>query len=344
MRTYMLPSSPSRGLRLALGCFAALLAAAISLAVAVSLAVVSPSVALARDFVEVGAPCSLAVENAPTEVGGGVELSLYRVASVSQTGEVGEPCEGFAGYAVNLAPADESGWRALAQTLSAYVARDGVAPVATAEADAAGRASFAGLPTGLYLLVADVAPGEGAAYSVEPVMVQLPGLDASSGADAWAYDATASLKWGTDVLARVSAVKVWKDDDGEDRPASVTVQLLRDGAVADEAVLSAENGWRHTWGDLDPSATWLVAEADVPEGYAVSVSREGSVFTVVNTAKTPLPETPGDEPGDKPGDDTTGGGTRLPQTGQLWWPVPVLLAAGAALLVAGVARRNSRVR
>jgi hypothetical protein len=31
----------------------------------------------------------------------------------------------------------------------------------------------------------------------------------------------------------------------------------------------------------------------------------------------------------------------LPQTGQLWWPVFVLIAAGAAFLLAGVARRHS---
>jgi len=30
----------------------------------------------------------------------------------------------------------------------------------------------------------------------------------------------------------------------------------------------------------------------------------------------------------------------LPQTGQLWWPVPVLLLAGLVLVVVGLARRK----
>ena len=104
----------------------------------------------------------------------------------------------------------------------------------------------------------------------------------------------------------------------------------------DEAVLLAENSWRYAWDNLDPSATWLVAEADVPEGYTVSVSCEGSVFTVLNTAKTPLPSTDGGNAPD--------GGTRLPQTGQLWWPVPVLLAGGLALCAAGVLGRRKKRR
>ena len=35
----------------------------------------------------------------------------------------------------------------------------------------------------------------------------------------------------------------------------------------------------------------------------------------------------------------TGGG-RLPQTGQLWWPVPVLTAGGLILIIAGIIRRR----
>jgi len=31
---------------------------------------------------------------------------------------------------------------------------------------------------------------------------------------------------------------------------------------------------------------------------------------------------------------------KLPQTGQLWWPVPVLLSAGLLLLLIGVVRRK----
>ena len=41
------------------------------------------------------------------------------------------------------------------------------------------------------------------------------------------------------------------------------------------------------------------------------------------------PDIPGAYPDDK-----------LPQTGQLWWPVPALLCAGLVLILAGVIRRR----
>ena len=42
-----------------------------------------------------------------------------------------------------------------------------------------------------------------------------------------------------------------------------------------------------------------------------------------------------------PKDNTPPSGGKLPQTGQLWWPVAVLLAAGAIMLGGGVFRRRS---
>ena len=36
---------------------------------------------------------------------------------------------------------------------------------------------------------------------------------------------------------------------------------------------------------------------------------------------------------------TSGGGKKLPQTGQLWWPVPVLACAGLGCIAVGLFRR-----
>ena len=45
----------------------------------------------------------------------------------------------------------------------------------------------------------------------------------------------------------------------------------------------------------------------------------------------PLVEPPENEPPLAPG---------LPQTGQLWWPVPILMAAGVFFVMMGCSRRN----
>ena len=77
----------------------------------------------------------------------------------------------------------------------------------------------------------------------------------------------------------------------------------------------------------------------MPEGYTVSISREGITFVITNTLKpfeepepTPTPGTP-----DTPGEN-------LPQTGVLWWPVPLLAVLGALLLLLGwgLRRRDER--
>lgn len=87
---------------------------------------------------------------------------------------------------------------------------------------------------------------------------------------------------------------------------------------------------------------WRVVEKAAVPGYTVSVGRDGSVFTVTNTAPVPAPGEPGGGPGDEPGAPGDGSEKpKLPQTSVLWWPVPVLLAVGAALLIAGQDARPS---
>ena len=127
----------------------------------------------------------------------------------------------------------------------------------------------------------------------------------------------------------LTVVKVWSGDTETDRPASVTVQLLRNGAVYDTAELSAANGWTHTWEELEEDAEWTVAEIDVPEGYTSSsiVSGDGLVVTITNT-RTPdnppdNPSTPGDDDDD---DDDDGDRTddTPPPPAEEEPPVPVL--------------------
>ena len=127
-------------------------------------------------------------------------------------------------------------------------------------------------------------------------------------------------------------LKVWDDEAGSDRPAEVVVQLLRDGEVYDTVTLNAENNWRYTWSDLDDSYTWTVVEEEC-KGYTVSVERDGITFVVTNTRVTPLPTPPGPTDPAKPS---------LPQTGQVWWPVPVLLMCGLLFIIIGlICRRRS---
>ena len=120
--------------------------------------------------------------------------------------------------------------------------------------------------------------------------------------------------------------KIWNDTDNESkRPQSVQVTLLKNGVVYDTQTLNAANGWKYTWNALpqydenDQEITWTLHEASV-SGYSSSVRQEGNVFLLTNTFKK----------------------QKLPQTGLLWWPVPLLTAAGLAFLIVGAQCRKKR--
>lgn len=131
-----------------------------------------------------------------------------------------------------------------------------------------------------------------------------------------------------------TAKKVWDDKGYESkRPKSVEVQLLKDGKQYDKQTLNEANGWTYTWNDLDASATWEVKEAAVPTGYDVKTIQDGTTVTVNNSYNPESKTTPG-------GSTSTKG--KLPQTGMLWWPVPVLACAGLLLILLGLMRRNKR--
>ena len=111
-----------------------------------------------------------------------------------------------------------------------------------------------------------------------------------------------------------------------------TIKFLEaDGSttVADSRILNQENQWSYTWENLSTEARWSAVESQVPAGYYVSTARADSTVVVTNTAKQPV--------SDKNNTQTQSNkpGAELPQTGQLWWPVLVLLLGGIICIVVG---------
>lgn len=259
----------------------------------------------------------------------GVTFSLYRAADVDPYGAY-TPAGDFRDYPVLLDGQTAEDWRLLAQTLAGYVRRDGLTPQASGTSDENGQVRFDGLRPGLYLVLAEPVTENGEIFTAEPFLAALPELDADS--NTWNYQVQAAPKFTVEPVppepvAR-QVVKIWDDGSSSARPSSVTVQLLKNGAVYDTVTLSEENSWRHSWTDLPAvedgqPVDWQVTEL-TPEGYTVTVSREGETFLVTNTGHGP--QTP-DEP-------------TLPQTGSLWWPVPLLAACGVICLAVGARRRR----
>ena len=85
--------------------------------------------------------------------------------------------------------------------------------------------------------------------------------------------------------SQLSVRKVWSDGNANHSNDSITVNLLKDGKVEKSQVLNAENGWAYTFDRLVEGHTWTVEEAEVPSGYNVSYSTEGTQTTITNTKK-----------------------------------------------------------
>ena len=95
----------------------------------------------------------------------------------------------------------------------------------------------------------------------------------------------------------ITVNKVWSGDTGDVRPASVQVQLYRNGSARGNPVtLNSGNSWRHTWYSLSEGFSYTVEEVDVPTGYTAMISRSGNTFTLTNTYGVPVTPTPPPSP------------------------------------------------
>lgn len=225
----------------------------------------------------------------------------------------------------------------LAATLAPYAGE--LTPARTGKTGQDGKVTFSGLEAGVYLVLGEPYRVGQMTCTPSPVLISLPSGGENHVSANVKYEETPDTPGTTTVKVQ----KVWSGQE-TDRPREVTVQLLKNGAVYDTVTLNADNNWRHTWTGLSKDALWQVVELSVPEGYTVSVSKDGLTFTVINTC------TPPEEP-DNPDTPTTptnptnpttpstpgssGSKPTLPQTGQLWWPVPLLACGGMLCFLAG---------
>ena len=236
-----------------------------------------------------------------------MQVSLYRVAdeNYNLTGK-------FSGYSVDL----KQDVQGAANALENRILMDGIEADASNSSDSSYKASFSGLESGIYLVVGKEVFQDGVFYMPQVSLVSLSG------------DLSVDLKYETsDKPSRVHVLKVWKKDNKKSRPKSIEVCLLRsDVIVVDKVVLNSDNQWSTTWENLSTSYTYRVMETSVPSGYKESCTREKDTIVLTNTGNFTDKVEKKDEV--------------LPNSGQLWWPVPVLLFVGLVLFGLGRHLKN----
>ena len=238
--------------------------------------------------------CSLALTYAADGVAfEGLEVALYRVAKMETLG-VFEAVKPFKNYAIHLnGVTSQTEWNEIAATLNGYIQADNLLPTATATTDKDGTASFDNLEVGLYLVGGVIAETDSYVYTFSDFMICLPDEEAGE----LTYDVVARPKSEKSEPVpqekEYTILKLWKDEGhSNQRPSSITVDILQNGALAQTVVLNAANDWTYTFTCPDGKSQWTVAERNVPDGYTVKTTQRETTFVLINTYEGEQPDTP----------------------------------------------------
>ena len=265
----------------------------------------------------------------------GVTARLYQVAAREEDASFA-PCDDFRGFDADWnAVRSQETWAELAAALETYVKDNAPAALAEKTSGSDGVLRFEALRPGLYLLLCGegVHPDvPGVRVSFQTALLSMPyrgeggdHLSGLEGPDTWDYDYTVLPKPVQNrQVCRVQ--KIWTDGEDADglRPRSLDVELQYEDGVKQTVRLSAENGWLAEFEAASLTRIKTVRELNAPQGYECTGWEQ--VGGTVQISNTHQPQTPS-EP-------------ELPQTGLLWWPVPVLLVSGVALMLFGWLRRR----
>ena len=287
--------------------------------------------------VDVSRDCSLTISSVCDGVVlQGAGFRVYHLADRTEEYRSFTARERFKGYPVNLNAGSQTEWVAVAETLRGCIESDGLEPDYTGTADEHGVTMFQNLKCGLYLVICEDVTVNGVHYSAPCYCVALPDKDKTN--DEYIYSVLSKPKYkgkGQETeFVDIGVVKMWKDTGYEKlRPKEITIVLNRDGKPAEKVTLSNANNWKYAWKDLPANSSYSVSEEPV-NGYTCAVERKDNAFIVTNTIKPTIPEKPTEKPQTP--------GNRLPQTGQLWWPVIAFGCSGLVMTLLGLLLRRVR--
>lgn len=289
-----------------------------------------PETAFAYDGVNIEAKCSLSISFMPNgEVAENVNFKLYRVADISSSYDLSFT-DSFINYPIVFED-NQDNWRKLAVTLSGYVYADNISADYFARTSSDGSVIFNNIPIGVYLVTADAYKSNNKVYVPQSFLVSIPNKDINNALN---YNVNVNAKYNffdEDEKIDLDVLKIWKNENGNsNHPDRVVVELYNGSELYDTVTLNNENNWQHKWKQLSAYSNWNIREKSVFNGYTVSVDKQGASFVITNSnSKTIIPPSISNDSKEA-----------LPQTGLLWWPVPILTAGGLFLIIIGYIRNR----
>ena len=262
-----------------------------------------------------------------------VTFNLYKVAQRNKDGEL-ELCGDFKDYRVSLKDESSSAMQAAADTLENYAVLDKITPDAKKVTDENSSLTFEVKETGLYLVCGVIYMENGVRYIPSPMLVEIK----ADGNKTEAYPKFKQQIVSSTGVVEYTVTKRWYKDDEhiDERPAAVEVELYKDEVLVETVTLDSTNNWQYSW-TSDTESYWRVKEKNVDEDYTVVYKNENGGYYVDNSYH-PSDDSSSTEENNPPEENTGSteeNGGKLPQTGLLWWPVPVLALCGLILVSIG---------
>ena len=302
--------------------------------------------------IETDRTCSLKIQAVHNQVIlSEMPFSIWRVASVSETGEFtlagkfaacGEDINGIS---------DASKWKAKAEKLEGWAAQKKVEPEAKKLTDQAGKTEFTGLNSGLYLVGSSQVTIDGKEYKSAAFLIALPNESADQAE--WIYAVTAEAKTEVSETPTVPPTSEPSTEPTKPSPTEPSTEPTIEPTKPSPSEPSTEptspspsqpttspsadptspvTPTRHTSGGGDSDDDWE------PETRTKAWETKQDAVTETTAASaidSPEAERVQDSTSEAPeADQGTNADVagKLPQTGQLKWPVPVLMICGLILM------------
>lgn len=328
---------------------------------------------------DVDGSLTMICETTDGEILAGTHWEIFRVGGRGADGDY-ELQEDFAKYPVSLEDTDTTALLEAAETLETYAKLDGIEPYAQGDADANGYLKFSPLETGLYVVSGDMMRIGDIYYFFSAFLVEISDAEGgeihwtaypkcvSMNAEDGGFEYTVKKIWAND------------ENEPENRSAYITAEIYCDDALYETVRLDESNDWTYAWEadsvhewrviEVDipegydvvyrSNETQYVIVNTYTDSSSITDSTEYSDSNMTETnisTETEVTETNTEKPDSTETQktqtsvvasttvttvttQTTTETEKLPQTGQLWWPVPLLALAGLFSIVIGVQLRT----
>ncbi len=255
------------------------------------------------------------------------EFALYNVGNLNPNKTAWVLNSAFSASGVSLTNLDSA---SLAKTLSDYASNNKISPSATAMVKN-GTVTFSDLSVGVYLVVQTSASTN--FYEVNPFLVTLPIEEGNS----WSYSVDATPKAQIEMITNPDGTTPGgSDEPTTSTPGGSTGTDGTDGSNGTNGSngsngtngSNSENGANGSDGSNGTDGTNGVGGLGGTDGSNGSDGSSSNGYSYHTISPS--------------GSSGSSSSSTLPQTGQLYWPIPVLIGAGVVLIVAGLVLRSRK--